>query len=41
MCLKLLSKCPTKELLDNEVKDKIEELCPQVKFEQLFIDRAA
>ena len=41
MCLKLLQKCPTKDLLDNEVKEKVEELCPQVNFEQLFTDRAA
>ena len=33
MCLKLLSKCPTKDLLDNEVREKVEELCPQVDFE--------
>ena len=41
MCLKLLQKCPTKDLLENEVREKVEELCPQVDFEQLFIDRAA
>ena len=33
LCLKLVLKCPTKELLENEVREKIEELCPQVTFE--------
>jgi hypothetical protein len=33
LCLKLVRKCPTKELLENEVREKIEELCPQVTFE--------
>ena len=27
-CLKALTRCPTKELLDNEVKDFITEECP-------------
>ena len=28
LCLKLLKKCPTKELLDKEVKEKVLEMCP-------------
>lgn len=28
LCIKFIQKCPTKDLLDNEVKEKIEELCP-------------
>ena len=41
MCLKLINKCPDKDLLENEVREKVEELVPQVKFDQLYIDRAA
>ena len=41
LCLKLINKCPDKDLLENEVREKVEELIPQVKFDQLYIDRAA
>jgi len=37
----ILKKCPTKELLEKEVKEKVDEICPQINFDQLFIDRAA
>lgn len=41
MCLKMIKKCPTKELLDEIVREKVTEICPQVLFDQLFIDHAA
>lgn len=41
LCLKLINKCPDKGILDDEVKESVDEIMPQIDFEQVFLDRSA
>ena len=41
LCLKLITKCPDKDILEEEVKDQVIEMMPQIDFEQVFLDKSA